>query len=89
MWPAKQAPFYKYGWQSALALLVLVGIMTCVLRFIDLRYLMPKRDAFAAVLHGEDVDVGAGAAKAVDEESDLDKKGLDSRTTVQAASMST
>lgn len=51
-WPASQAPYYKYGWQSALALLVLVVIMTCVLRFIDLRYLLPKRIAFCETLDG-------------------------------------
>ncbi|TVY23476.1 hypothetical protein LHYA1_G007110 [Lachnellula hyalina] len=50
VWPAVQAPYYKYGWQSALALWVLVIIMTCVLRFIDIRYLLPKRLAFATTL---------------------------------------
>ncbi|TVY84691.1 putative transporter SEO1 [Lachnellula suecica] len=43
VWPAVQAPYYKYGWQSALVLWVLVIIMTCALRFIDIRYLLPKR----------------------------------------------
>lgn len=54
VWPASQAPFYKYGWQSALALLVLVIIMTSLLRFIDVRYLLPKREEFRAVLE-EDI----------------------------------
>ncbi|KAJ5102257.1 hypothetical protein NUU61_004479 [Penicillium alfredii] len=65
VWPASQAPYYKYGWQSALALLVLVVIMTCLLRFIDVRYLLPKRTAFQAVLDAEAVggkdSVSAGA----------------------------
>ncbi|KAJ5453626.1 uncharacterized protein N7458_004582, partial [Penicillium daleae] len=52
VWPASQAPYYKYGWQSALALLVLVIIMTCALRFIDVRYLLPKREAFQETLEG-------------------------------------
>lgn len=39
VWPAVQAPYYLYGWQSALALLVLVVIMTCVLRYVDVKYL--------------------------------------------------
>ena len=55
VWPASQAPYYKYGWQSALALLVLVIIMTCILRFIDVRYLLPKRLAFQASLEGRPV----------------------------------
>jgi MFS family permease len=45
-WPASQAPHYKYGWQSALALLVLLIIMTCTLRLIDVRFLKSKRIAF-------------------------------------------
>jgi len=56
VWPASQAPYYKYGWQSALALLVLVIIMTCTLRFIDVRYLLPKRVAFHATLEAQAVD---------------------------------
>ena len=56
VWPASQAPYYKYGWQSALALLVLVIIMTCALRYIDVRYLLPKRAAFHATLEAEAVD---------------------------------
>lgn len=63
VWPASQAPLYKYGWQSSLAILVLVFIMTCVLKFVDLRYLMPKRQAFAQALHSEDAD--RDAVKAV------------------------
>jgi hypothetical protein len=55
VWPASQAPYYRYGWQSALAILVLVIIMTCVLRFIDVRYLLPRRVAFRAALDGEAV----------------------------------
>lgn len=53
VWPASQAPYYKYGWQSALALLILVIVMTCVLRIIDVRYLLPKRAAFFDTLEGQ------------------------------------
>jgi MFS family permease len=53
VWPASQAPYYKYGWQSALALLVLVILMTCLLRIIDVRYLLPKRAAFFDTLEGQ------------------------------------
>ncbi|EXJ89829.1 hypothetical protein A1O3_02896 [Capronia epimyces CBS 606.96] len=58
-WPASQAPHYHYGWQSALALWVLAMIMTCILRYIDVRILRPQRLAFAAAhLDGEEVDNG-------------------------------
>lgn len=40
VWPASQAPYYNYGWQSCIALWVLVISMTCTLRFIDVRYLL-------------------------------------------------
>ncbi|KAK8113849.1 Major facilitator superfamily domain- general substrate transporter [Apiospora kogelbergensis] len=50
VWPAVQAPYYKYGWQSSIALWVLVIIMTCILRYIDVKYLRPKREAYHATL---------------------------------------
>ncbi|ORY57753.1 major facilitator superfamily transporter [Pseudomassariella vexata] len=46
VWPATEAPYYKYGWQSCIALWVLVIIMTSILRYIDWKYLLPKREAF-------------------------------------------
>jgi hypothetical protein len=61
IWPAKEAPFYRVGWQTALGLWVVVIGMTCVLRFVDVRYLMPKRRVFAEGLHG-------GAVQEVDGE---------------------
>ncbi|GJC86754.1 pantothenate transporter liz1 [Colletotrichum liriopes] len=50
VWPATQAPYYKYAWQSAIAIGVLVIIMTCVLRYIDARYLEPKRELYMATV---------------------------------------
>ncbi|KAH9897487.1 putative allantoate permease [Xylariomycetidae sp. FL2044] len=50
VWPAVQAPYYKYGWQSSIALWVLVIVMTCILRYIDIRHLLPKREAFRATI---------------------------------------
>jgi hypothetical protein len=55
IWPAKEAPFYKVGWETALGLWVVVIGMTLVLRFVDVRYLMPKRRVFAEGLHGDAV----------------------------------
>lgn len=43
----------KYGWQSSIAIWIVVLIMTCVLRFIDVRYLRPKREAFDAAAYNE------------------------------------
>ncbi|KAM3523655.1 hypothetical protein NHJ13051_004993 [Beauveria bassiana] len=39
LWPASQAPYYNYGWQSACALCALVVILCVVLRIMDVRYL--------------------------------------------------
>ncbi|KAF6840162.1 pantothenate transporter [Colletotrichum musicola] len=46
VWPATQAPYYKYAWQSSIAIGVLVIGMVCVLRYIDVKYLLPKREAY-------------------------------------------
>jgi hypothetical protein len=43
----------KYGWQSSIAIWIVVLTMTCVLRFIDVRYLRPKREAFDAAEYNE------------------------------------
>ncbi|KIX09404.1 uncharacterized protein Z518_00484 [Rhinocladiella mackenziei CBS 650.93] len=53
MWPAKQAPYYQYGWESAMALLFTAIIMTCLLRFIDVRYLRKQRLEFVTTLEGQ------------------------------------
>lgn len=67
VWPASQAPYYKYGWQSCVALWVLCIAMTCTLRYIDVRYMLPKRLAFAeAVDHGEVAVAGHVVAKSTD-----------------------
>ncbi|GIZ43814.1 hypothetical protein CKM354_000702700 [Cercospora kikuchii] len=64
VWPASQAPFYKYGWQSCIAIWVLCIAMTCTLRYIDVRFLLPKRRAFAeAVDTGEVAVAGHVVAK--------------------------
>lgn len=60
VWPASQAPYYKYGWQSCIALWILIIVMTCALRFIDVRYLRPKREEFGKQLHGDAVAEGYG-----------------------------
>lgn len=80
VWPASQAPFYKYGWQSALALLVLVIIMTCILRFVDVRYLLPQREEFRAVLE-DDIAAGkATSSAAVDQDSPGQRRDGPSKT---------
>ncbi|KAL4794278.1 major facilitator superfamily domain-containing protein [Aspergillus venezuelensis] len=39
VWPASQAPHYKYGWQSCIALCSLVCILAVTLRVMQIRYL--------------------------------------------------
>ena len=39
--------------------------MTCILRYVDARYLLPKREAFAAAIRDGDVEV-AGEAVVLD-----------------------
>ncbi|KAF2217823.1 hypothetical protein CERZMDRAFT_80492 [Cercospora zeae-maydis SCOH1-5] len=84
VWPASQAPFYKYGWQSCIAIWVLCIAMTCTLRYIDVRFLLPKRRAFAeAVDTGEVAVAGHVVAKnsidgvvivSTDDADDVDKR---------------
>ncbi|ROW00054.1 hypothetical protein VPNG_08363 [Cytospora leucostoma] len=60
VWPASEAPYYRYAWQVSVALWLLVAIMTVVLRFVDVRFLLPTRLAAQGS--------GLGAAKADEEE---------------------
>lgn len=85
VWPASEAPFFKYGWQSALALLVLVIIMTCTLRYIDVRYLLPKREEFREVL-ADNIATSKGVATAVsaDQNESPQREGGSSKTRVTA-----
>lgn len=85
VWPASQAPFYKYGWQSALALLVLVIIMTSILRFVDVRYLLPKREEFRAVLE-EDIVASKGAGPSVLADQIEDRHRVDGSSKVSPTS---
>ncbi|KAJ5239122.1 Major facilitator superfamily domain general substrate transporter [Penicillium chermesinum] len=81
VWPASQAPYYRYGWQSSLALLVLVIIMTCALRYIDVRYLLPKRALFQAALDSQDVgpkDLADDRSEGPRKLSDPDRKVIGS-----------
>lgn len=72
VWPASQAPFYQYAWQSCIALWVLCIAMTCALRYIDVRYLLPRRIAFAEGIDaGEVVIAGVAVTKnSLDGEAD-------------------
>ncbi|TWU71615.1 hypothetical protein ED733_000759 [Metarhizium rileyi] len=49
VWPASQAPYYKYGWQSSIALCALVVALAVALRIVDVRYLKPQRRAISNV----------------------------------------
>ncbi|KAF9003169.1 retrograde regulation protein 2 [Hymenopellis radicata] len=67
VWPAKQAPHYKYGWQVSIALWILVIGMTVALRYIDLTFMLPKRLAFAEEVHRREREETA---------SDVDRKSI-------------
>lgn len=64
-WPTVEAPYYRSGYQSALAMWILVLMMTCILRYIDVRYLRPKRLSFAL----EQPAIVAGEAESSDSNS--------------------
>jgi hypothetical protein len=64
----------KYGWQSSIAIWIVVLTMTCVLRFIDVRYLRPKREAFDAAAYNDGHPaIIEGVGKAVDRSSEDSK----------------
>ncbi|KAK7448464.1 hypothetical protein VKT23_013726 [Stygiomarasmius scandens] len=46
IWPAVEAPHYRVGWQTSIALWALVIIMTVMLKYIDDKWMLPQRLAF-------------------------------------------
>ena len=67
----------KYGWQSSIAIWIVELAMTCVLRFIDVRYLRPKREAFDAAAYNEGHSaVIEGVGKVVDRSSEDSKADI-------------
>ncbi|RSM14452.1 hypothetical protein CDV31_005469 [Fusarium ambrosium] len=44
VWPAKQAPYYKHGWQSSIGLCSFVIMVAVTLRVIELKVIRPKRN---------------------------------------------
>ncbi|CAG9945126.1 unnamed protein product [Clonostachys rosea f. rosea IK726] len=61
IWPAVEAPYYKKGWQASIGLAAFALIMTVLLRIIDVKFMRPKREAFAAAIEGEEVGVERAA----------------------------
>ncbi|KAI1637259.1 major facilitator superfamily transporter [Biscogniauxia mediterranea] len=56
IWPASEAPYYKHGWQTSVAMWILVIAMACALRYIDVKWLLPKREEFKnSVIEGTKV----------------------------------
>ncbi|KAK4209210.1 major facilitator superfamily domain-containing protein [Rhypophila decipiens] len=43
MWPAKDAPYFRAGWPTSLAFSFAHGILVLILRYLDVRYLRPKK----------------------------------------------
>ncbi|KAL7940488.1 allantoate permease [Trichoderma barbatum] len=54
VWPASQAPYYKYGWQSSIALCALVLILAFLLRIAQVKYIKPKRKVALAAAPKEE-----------------------------------
>ncbi|KAE8444737.1 hypothetical protein EG329_014297 [Mollisiaceae sp. DMI_Dod_QoI] len=89
VWPASQAPYYKYGWQSALALWILVMIMTCVLRYIDVRYMLcatPQIHEYKSLPNDIDIHRPKRLAFAREIHGDADAISEDGRETVAGES---
>lgn len=53
IFPASQAPHYKYGWQVSLALWITCALMTCALRVYDIKVVRPRNYARAQELYAE------------------------------------
>lgn len=47
IWPANQVPHYHAAWQTSIALWVLVIILLCTLRYIEIKYIRPKNRRIA------------------------------------------
>ncbi|KAI3392023.1 hypothetical protein diail_6350 [Diaporthe ilicicola] len=78
VWPASEAPYYKYAWQVSIALWVLVSGLAVFLRIVDLKYLMPKRlAATTPIIDAAKVDGEEGVA--------VDANGKSSSTKTTAA----
>ncbi|KAH7176802.1 major facilitator superfamily domain-containing protein [Dactylonectria macrodidyma] len=77
VWPASEAPYYSYGWQTGLALLILVIIMTCTLRYVDVRILLPRRIAFRATLDQTAEDADRLSLASIDKEKEEQQKNAD------------
>ncbi|KAJ7167417.1 major facilitator superfamily domain-containing protein [Mycena crocata] len=70
VWPAVQAPHYRYGWQVSIALWILIIAMTFALRYIDKKYIIPRRQA---LLQGRKDD----SSEVLPDSNSVDKKNLD------------
>lgn len=78
VWPAVQAPYYKYGWQSSIALLTLTIIMTCTLRYLDVKFYRKR-----TLVSVEAVEVGEEVEEEGVDGMNRDKKKLDADVLVK------
>ncbi|KJZ72111.1 hypothetical protein HIM_08484 [Hirsutella minnesotensis 3608] len=44
VWPASQAPYYKYGWQTSISLCSFVIAVAVILRIVEVKYLKAKTE---------------------------------------------
>ncbi|WWD22558.1 hypothetical protein CI109_107051 [Kwoniella shandongensis] len=76
IWPAREAPHYRYGWQVQIALWCLVIIMALGLRYVEVKYIRPKNVRIAAE---RDAAAEAEQRERDAEAEDDEKKGMDHR----------
>ncbi|KAJ9101218.1 hypothetical protein QFC21_003437 [Naganishia friedmannii] len=81
IWPAKEAPHYKAGWKVSIGLWILVIMLLCFLRYMELKVLRPRNmritsenDAMAAAASAEDGAVLRNEFHRTDSKEDLDNK---------------
>ncbi|GHJ89187.1 hypothetical protein NliqN6_5589 [Naganishia liquefaciens] len=60
IWPAKEAPHYKAGWKVSIGLWILVIILLCTLRILELKVLRPRN---LRITEEKDAEAIAGAAE--------------------------
>ncbi|WWC85869.1 uncharacterized protein L201_000736 [Kwoniella dendrophila CBS 6074] len=72
IWPAKTAPHYKYGWPVQIALWILVIIIACSLRYMEIHYIRPKNVRIAQ--EKEEAARNAERQAELEAEHDMDKK---------------
>lgn len=81
IFPAKQAPHYKYGWPVSLALWVTCGVVIIALHFYDIKVIKP-RNLRAAEEAAEEEESAARAIEPVKADDEIDHVSASDRPLV-------